>query len=365
VIRDRRNFYELLWILFQRDPYRLANLWAAYRQTVDRRVGRVPGAMRVLICVGEPGCAWFRCIPQALELSEDPRFDVRVTTRPTREDFAWTDWVWLQRVKEPVALQAIERAIGMRKRTIYEVDDDFEHVPPSNPTHDYVQNGPAGVVRDALGMADIAAFSTAPLADVYEAERKVIWPNVVDPDMWPQLDGPRIDGLVFGFSGSPTHNEDLATVGWVIAELMAKYENVWFVHSGVWVGTIQLLVPHERVLQFGMDMGPAYLSRYTRMFDIGIAPLVDNAFNRSKSGLRLLEHSWCDVPTVASDLPPYSDTGIPCRLASTQEEWWRYLEELVVSSEARSELASASRGVVRDHWLISQNIWRWKDVILE
>jgi hypothetical protein len=101
------------------------------------------------------------------------------------------------------------------------------------------------------------------------------------------------------------------------------------------------------------------------MFDVGLAPLTDNVFNRSKSGLRLLEHSWCGVPTVASDYPPYSDTGIPCRLASTETEWWRYLDELISCPELRASLAASARKHVSEHCLVSQNIWRWKDVLLE
>jgi processive 1,2-diacylglycerol beta-glucosyltransferase len=365
----RREFYELSWINFQRDPYLFGSIWNAYRDSVDERIGgRCHGALRVLICIGEPGCAWFRVIPQALELCEDARFDVRVTTVTHRIDVAWADVVWVQRSKEASGLQILEMARGMRKLTIFEIDDDFEHVPPENPTYDYVRRGPAAIVRQCLETADVGAFSTLPLACVYQpyCSTQVLWPNVVDPDMWPMLPTIRDDeSVIVGFSGSPTHNEDLRMIEPVLADLMNEHRDLWFAHSGVWPGSVQLSLPHDRVLQFAIDMGPPYLSRITRMFDVGLAPLTDNIFNRSKSGLRLLEHSWCYVPTVASDSPPYSDTGIPCRLASTQEEWFRYLNELVSDGGARLTMRVAARKHVEEHCLISQNIWRWKHVLLE
>jgi glycosyltransferase involved in cell wall biosynthesis len=57
-------------------------------------------------------------------------------------------------------------------------------------------------------------------------------------------------------------------------------------------------VPINRYAAFAASFG----------FDIGIAPLVDCNFNRSKSNLRWLEYSALKIPTVATDISHFRQT---------------------------------------------------------
>ena len=86
-------------------------------------------------------------------------------------------------------------------------------------------------------------------------------------------------------------------------------------------------------------------------FDIGLIPLADTEFNKSKSNLKWLEYSICNTSCVASDVPCYSEiedgvTGIKIR----DDKWYDTLEHLINDSEYRNRIASQSYDYVMNHY---------------
>ena len=77
-------------------------------------------------------------------------------------------------------------------------------------------------------------------------------------------------------------------------------------------------------------------------FDIGVAPLCDNIFNRCKSANRYLEYSMLSVPTVAVDIGgQFSEIikdGQTGYLAKTEQDWIDKLSLLIENKEKRIEL---------------------------
>jgi len=100
----------------------------------------------------------------------------------------------------------------------------------------------------------------------------------------------------------------------------------------------------------------------TQSADIFIAPLVDNLFNRCKSPLKFFEYSALGAPGVFSRLETYSDTvshGKNGLLASSLDEWTDCLIQLIENDELRFQLATHAQATIRNHWLLSQNAFRW------
>jgi glycosyltransferase involved in cell wall biosynthesis len=81
-------------------------------------------------------------------------------------------------------------------------------------------------------------------------------------------------------------------------------------------------------------------------FDIGIAPLLGSAFSRSKSPVKVMEYGAQGVPSVASDVEPYSkyiihgETGF---LAKTDDDWLKYLSLLASDDDLRVKMGAAAR----------------------
>jgi glycosyltransferase involved in cell wall biosynthesis len=80
--------------------------------------------------------------------------------------------------------------------------------------------------------------------------------------------------------------------------------------------------------------------------DIGIMPLPDNDWTRSKGGYKLLQYMSGGIPCVASPVGINRSIvkhGITGYLASTEEEWLEYLEKLITNPELRANMGQQGR----------------------
>jgi hypothetical protein len=68
--------------------------------------------------------------------------------------------------------------------------------------------------------------------------------------------------------------------------------------------------------------------------DIGIAPLYDHEFNKSKSNLKAMEYTASGIPGVYTNTEPYKNLKNIC---STDEEFINKIEMLVQSDDYRKE----------------------------
>lgn len=88
------------------------------------------------------------------------------------------------------------------------------------------------------------------------------------------------------------------------------------------------------------------LPREIRRFDIAIAPLEDITFNTGKSHLKYLDAGLCGVPLVASPVGQLGETvqdGVTGRFATSEEEWYECLRELVRSAALREAMGERAR----------------------
>jgi len=69
-------------------------------------------------------------------------------------------------------------------------------------------------------------------------------------------------------------------------------------------------------------------------FDIGLAPLRDNHFNRGKSNLRWLEYSALKIPTIASDVEPFKEMQFIFK-ATSENDWRENMRSLFILDKWR------------------------------
>ena len=84
-------------------------------------------------------------------------------------------------------------------------------------------------------------------------------------------------------------------------------------------------------------------ARYVGGFDVGIAPIADNPFNRAKSNVKVKEYAVMGVPWLASPIGPYAGLGEKQggRLVP-DDRWYEELERLVDDERARRGSRSAA-----------------------
>lgn len=91
------------------------------------------------------------------------------------------------------------------------------------------------------------------------------------------------------------------------------------------------------------------------MFDIGIMPLVDNAMQRGKCGLKLLQCMAAGLPTIASPVGVNREIlvdGVTGYAADEEEQWIEALRALIVSPERRAAMGRAGRARCEERYSI-------------
>jgi glycosyltransferase involved in cell wall biosynthesis len=267
------------------------------------------------------------------------------------------------------------------KKFIMDVDDNYLDLPESNEQYDRFKKGKKekALLSTALSFCDAIVVSTEPLKarlhehfmKVHGLDKKIIvMPNMNDIKDWNYTPAPKHkDKIVIGYTGSNSHQDDLIMMMPSIAKLMKKYKNLHFEIVGsvpekkvpVYFGNagfdddslqrISLLPSTATFKQY-----PEYLS--SQKWDIGVAPLVDTSFTRSKSHIKWMEYSMYKIPVVASRVYPYymeiagretiedGVTGFLCK----PHEWEEKLERLILDENLRKTMGENAYNFIKENW---------------
>lgn len=288
-----------------------------------------------------------------------------------------TDVVVLQRVTHPFMARAIPLLRAKGVAVVVDVDDDLSAIHPRNPAYMGMHPRNArhhdrmvGVnsrsraynwqhLKDACRDATLVTCSTPGLLPVYAAHgRGRVVPNCV-PERY--LSVPHADSDTVSWpAGLASHPDDPGVTGGAVARLVA--DGARFVITGPGAGcgaAFGLLAdpPGEQVMDI-MRWADA-----VARIGVGIVPLADTRFNRSKSWLKGLELAAVGVPFVASPRAEYQrlharGAGL---LADTPRRWYKEVNRLRNDERARTDLAAAGREAVRA-LTIEANAWRWYEV---
>jgi glycosyltransferase involved in cell wall biosynthesis len=185
-------------------------------------------------------------------------------------------------------------------------------------------------------------------------------PNCVDFAKWDKLYNSKKENRIrIGWAGSHAHYNDLKVLEKVVKHTTQKYKNVEFMFFG---GMPDYLKESSQVKFFNrwysIDDYPAALAKLG--FDIGLAPLRDNLFNRAKSNLRWLEYSALKIPTIASPRSPFKGiTNI--KLAEEVDDWIANIENLVENEDYRVKLGQDAYNEVKKDF----NVEIWAEKYIE
>ncbi len=89
-------------------------------------------------------------------------------------------------------------------------------------------------------------------------------------------------------------------------------------------------------------------------FDIGLAPLIDDLFHRSKTNTKFREYGACGMAGVYSDVDVYAncvrdgETGL--LVANDSEAWYRALRQLADNPHLRKKIGRQAQAVVEEHF---------------
>lgn len=219
------------------------------------------------------------------------------------------DVLFLHRASYPEHVELVRRCAQDGVAVVWDNDDDLSALPKvTRKVNGHGRRASRQVFKRSVEIARGAAAMTTPsdeIARIYReagVARTVVIRNQVATVERPRPAG---DAIVLGYTGAIEHAEDLEKL-----RLAQTFERLLDAH------------PRLRIVSVGIDLGlrdrrytcHGYvgfraLGEIVRGFDVGIAPLLDGAFNRSRSDIKLKEYAAAGAMWLASPVGPYRGLG--------------------------------------------------------
>jgi len=253
-------------------------------------------------------------------------------------------------LQNPAIRNFIDNTLTSGKKIILDIDDFWE-VPMTHYLYQYNKfNKTTETLFNYVGKVTAVICSTE---QIYKALKKYnnnifIVPNSLNYEYESKhVSELENNKFTIGWAGSSSHVDDMKLMSKI--GILSKMKNIQFIlagfdnrqinpnggvtinNNGVWseyehiiTNNYNLVDPAYKNYLMGYNKQNEYLKvdeqNYRRLwsmdiraylkimnqFDVFIVPLVNNAFNKYKSELKLIESALHKIPVVASDLPQYS-----------------------------------------------------------
>jgi glycosyltransferase involved in cell wall biosynthesis len=301
-------------------------------------------------------------------------------------DYESADVVIVDRLWKPaVSLQSAEELIRRARNDgaclIYAIDDNLLDLELEGP----VRIGPSVdqlmVVRYFAREADGIIVSTARLKErlIRFNNRIIVVPNALDERLIEGRmrtarravhDGPK----VIGYMGTHTHDADIMMINQTLREISRKYVGaveIQFVGAVADSAVISALdrLPF-RVLDVSAHVEyPAFMNWMMKniWWDLGIAPLEEDAFTQCKSDIKFLDYSAMGIAGIYSRVPAYEETV--CHLetgylaSNNTAGWLKAIDTLLTNDSLRRSIAEKAGQYLFSTRTLKQCAQNWGNAI--
>jgi len=256
------------------------------------------------------------------------------------------DVLILKNICDPDILPLIRGRKEQQKLTVYEIADDLNALQTCNPVYFFFKNKQNLDLGFRLANSCNALQVSSPeLKKLYGHLNRncKVFPNQV-LNVPPEKPLKKNGELVIGWGGSHGHMEDMAEIArplinWIISRpnvslhLMCS-EPIWKLFDSL---------PQQKkkwTLPGSLDDYYDFL----KSLDIGIAPLKDFAFNRSRSDIKFLEYAISGIVPVMAHLEPYIESV----KAGKTGFLFKNTSELIVTLNLLAEDPSLAQNIAKE-----------------
>lgn len=342
------------------------------------------------------GCSWYR-INQFVETANRLKL---ASGGFLKHSFSEQEIDQIVRAADVIIYRFSDRAVNMirmvrerfpKKAIVLDTDDDLFNLDPLNNAYDSLGTKevrlPDGtwLWRDGVANFDLwenkkriidyeycltksdAVFTTTlRLANKIKPynEAVIVIPNSIDFELFPDIEikKPK-DRLDLLWAGGSSHFPDLMEIRDGLVALAKKFPNLHFHFAGMDFGAIRKSLPEDRY-HFWRWLSPEGHGFRLACIgaDVAIAPIKDMEFNYNKSCIKFYEYAAVGIPTVASNIPPYSDEIIDGKtgmLFGSVDEFVEKTSKLLEDSLLRIEIAKNAKNWVKRHRDVKIVIQDW------
>ena len=193
----------------------------------------------------------------------------------------------------------------------------------------------------------------------------------------------KIQFVLCGFDTRGTHTEIDQVTGEQKVRQITPMESVWYRYEKIFTDNYQTISPEYKahLMKFTLDEFPnvanepyrrvwtkpisTYASNYN-LFDISLAPLEENVFNKVKSQLKVIEAGFHHKAIIAQDFGPYkidltnaiqfggtfdeSANGILIETRKNHKDWYSSLKKLITNPDMIPVLQENLFNTVKDRY---------------
>lgn len=307
-----------------------------------------------------------------LDRKKQISFKVELTRTCTKSDILSADCIVFCRNCESEDLNFLYWAKEAQKKIIYEIDDNFFEMDTSLEIGKYHRH-PARLfaIKEFYSYADIIHVYSNPLfenASKFNNSVKKI-NSYFDFDLIETVNKKsKGDKISIVYATSRGENDELSEMFEnAILRIISKYKNS--VEFFVWGHIPNKLKGYQEIkkLPYIRDYNKYVKYFYENNFDIGLAPLKNDVFHRSKTNNKFREYGACGVAGIYSNVDVYSDcvshneTGL--LVNNNEEEWYNALEKLIINPELRTMIQNNARIYVRNNYSVENSEGNWIESI--
>lgn len=259
-------------------------------------------------------------------------------------------------------------------KIIIDIDDSFWNLPKSHVAYSNIGPGTYNIqsLERIIPKADAVTVSTEPLKELIMekglAKEITVIPNICNLDN-PYVGIKRYSPYVrFGFSGTITHRDDFKLILEPLIRFIKEHDKAKvIIAADIEIYKMLKSIPENKksfIPPYPYDYYPIQLS----YFDVMLIPLVNDAFNRAKSDIKVLDAISNNIPFIASNVMPYApyNNGEPISWAglvveNKADDWYSSMCYMM-SEKNRQAFVSAGEKIKKEK-NVSLSSAMWKTVI--
>jgi glycosyltransferase involved in cell wall biosynthesis len=277
-------------------------------------------------------------------------------------------YIFPRLVPRPGLMDQLVPLMRQGAKFVYDIDDDLTTIHSDNECASDLRKDVDGIKRhlDAIRRCNAVTTSTKYLGRKLKGLNPdvSVLENCISVEDWQNISKTEHKPLTIGWLGSPSHRSDLLLLvePWkIIAE---KYPNVRFILGGYSIPELVDALGDKISLlpKVNIDEYPKLVST----IDIGMAPLVESEFNKSKSAIKFLEYSALGIPCVASPVEPYKciNHTVTGFLATETKDWIRFIGQLIRDPLLRRKMGENAKKWVLTNRNIHEEVRHWESTYL-
>ena len=282
----------------------------------------------------------------ALDQQGRIRFRVTVEALASSADLRWADLLIFSRNVEQAFSRHLAGAISQNTPLIYDIDDNFFEIDPRTPLGQYHRHPSRLAMLEAyLRSASLVRVYSSPMLERIEKINSRV--DLVKPPLdWDLITvrekpyGSQPVKIVY-----PTSRvEDAASKLFLPALRRVLHDCPGRVEMYFWGWKPEEFEGKKSVFYLPPVFDYAsYLQQFSAAgFDIGLAPLLDDLFHRSKTNNKFREYSACRIAGIYSNSPVYAEavvheeTGL--LVANEEDDWYSALRRLIDDAALREKI---------------------------